>query len=201
MGGGSELALACQAIIATPAGSMGFPETGIGIFPGMGGMLRTARFIGPELAKYYVFTGTPISAQDAFELGIVTKLVEPADVGSAIKDLCAQGKPEKYTQRDISDKFKPYAMACSQENIVRLFSANPPEGISEDLAARTAKIIGFKAPLALKMGNEIIDQQAGKSMEDAVKIELGRLNDIFSTADALEGLSSLGRKRPEFKGA
>ena len=80
MGGGSELALACQAIIATPAGSMGFPETGIGIYPGLGGMLRTARMAGPKLAKYYVFTGATISAQDALELGIVTELVLPAEI-------------------------------------------------------------------------------------------------------------------------
>jgi len=38
-------------------------------------------------------------------------------------------------------------------------------------------------------------------MTEAVEIELGRLNDIFSTADALEGLSSLGRKKPVYKGA
>ena len=38
-------------------------------------------------------------------------------------------------------------------------------------------------------------------MQDAIEIELARLNDIFSTADALEGLSTVGRKRPEFKGA
>jgi enoyl-CoA hydratase/3-hydroxyacyl-CoA dehydrogenase len=201
MGGGSELALACQAIVATHAGSMGFPETGIGIFPGLGGMLRTARIAGLELAKYYVFTGSTISAQDAFELGIITKLVAPADVGSAIRELIAQAKPEKYRKRDIPEKFKPYAQCCSQENVARLLSGNPPEGVSEDLAARTAKVIGFKAPLALKISNEIIDQQVGKSMQEAVEIELGRLNDIFSTADALEGLSSLGRKRPEFKGS
>ncbi len=200
MGGGSELALACQAIVATPAGSMGFPETGIGIFPGLGGMLRTARIAGFELAKYYVFTGATMSAQDAFQLGIVTKLVAPADVGSAIRELAAQGKPEKYREREIPEKFKPYAMACSQENVTRLLSGKPPEGVSEEFASKTAKIVGFKAPVALKLANEIIDQQVGKSMEEAVEIELGRLNDIFSTADALEGLSSLGRKRPEFKG-
>jgi len=40
----------------------------------------------------------------------------------------------------------------------------------------------------------------GKTMAEAVEIELGRLSEIFSTADALEGLSSLGKKRPEFKG-
>ena len=62
MGGGTELALACQAIVATPHGSLALPETGIGIYPGMGGMLRLARRIGPELAKYYTFTGTVLSA-------------------------------------------------------------------------------------------------------------------------------------------
>jgi enoyl-CoA hydratase/3-hydroxyacyl-CoA dehydrogenase len=85
--------------------------------------------------------------------------------------------------------------------VTRLLAGNPPEGVSEKLAVRTAKVIGFKAPLALKMSNEIIDRQADKSIEEAMEIELGRLNEIFSTADALEGLSSLGRKRPEYKGA
>jgi enoyl-CoA hydratase / 3-hydroxyacyl-CoA dehydrogenase len=201
MGGGSELALACQAIVATPAGSMGFPETGIGIFPGLGGMLRTARIIGPELAKYYVFTGANMTAQDAFDLGIVTKLVEPAAIDSAIKDLCAGGKPQKYGKVNIPEKFKPYEVAFGQANIPRLFAGDPADGVSKDMVIKLAKMVGFKAPLALKIGNEIIDQQAGKSMEEAVEIELDRLNEIFSTADALEGLSSLGRKRPEFKGA
>ena len=45
LGGGSELALSCQAIVATPEGCMGFPETAIGIFPGLGGMIRSARQI------------------------------------------------------------------------------------------------------------------------------------------------------------
>ena len=201
MGGGSELALACQAIIATPAGSMGFPETGIGIYPGLGGMLRTARMAGQELAKYYVFTGSTISAQDAHELGIVTELVKPAEIGYTIQKLVSQEAPDKYRKRDIPDKFKPFARLCDKENITGLLSGSLPLGVSEELAARTAKVIGFKAPLALKISNEIIDRQAGKSMEEAVEIELGRLNEIFSTADALEGLSSLGRKRPEYKGA
>ncbi len=201
MGGGSELALACQAIIATPAGSMGFPETGIGIYPGLGGMLRTARMAGPKLAKYYVFTGATISAQDALELGIVTELVLPAEIDATIQKLASQGTLDKYRQRDIPDKFKPLAKICDDENVARLLSGNPPEGVMAELAARTAKIIGFKAPLALKVSNEIIDRQADKSIEDAMEIELGRLNEIFSTADALEGLSSLGRKRPEYKGA
>jgi enoyl-CoA hydratase/3-hydroxyacyl-CoA dehydrogenase len=200
LGGGSELAMTCQAIVATPAGSMGFTETGIGIFPGLGGMLRTARMVGPDLAKYYMFTGATITAQDANALGIVTKLVAPPDVESAIQELVAEGKPDKYREREIPEKFKPFAVACSQENVARLLGGDAPQGVPEDLAARISKFIGFKAPIALKISNEIIDQQVGQSMEDAVEIELGRLNDIFSTADALEGLSSVGKRRPQFKG-
>lgn len=200
LGGGSELALACQAIIATPAGSMGFPETAIGIFPGLGGMLRMARFAGPELAKYYVFTGAPISAEDAYSLGIVTRLVAPAEMASAITELVSEGKPDKYRQREIPEKFKTLAQVGSSDNIDRLLIGKPPEGVSDEMAAKTAKIISYKAPLALKIANEIIDEQVGKSMTEAVEIELRRLNDIFSTADALEGLSTVGRKKPEYKG-
>ena len=201
LGGGSELALACQAVVATPSGSMGFTETGIGIFPGLGGMLRMARFTGPELAKYYVFTGVPISAEDAQAMGIVTRLVAPAEVQTAIAQLISEGKPDKYQPTQLPEKFKTLAQVCNSENAERLLAGKLPEGVPDEIATKTAKFIGYKAPLALKIANEIIDEQVGKSMAEAVEVELGRLTDIFSTADALEGLSSLGRKRPEFKGA
>jgi len=148
-----------------------------------------------------MFTGTTMTASDAHSLGIVTRLVAPSEVDAAIRELVAGGKPEKYRHREIPEKFKPFAAACSRENVDRLLAGNAPQGVAEDLAARTVKVIGYKAPIALKISNEIIDQQVGKSMEEAVEIELGRLTDIFSTADALEGLSSVGRRRPEFKGA
>ncbi len=201
LGGGSELALACQAIVATPAGSMGFPETGIGIYPGLGGMLRTARFVGPELAKYYVFTGAFISAEDAHMLGIVTRLVAPAEVPSTIKELASKERPKKYRKPEIPEKFKPLAKMCSTKNVSRLLAGKPPADVPEELAAKTAKVIGYKAPLALKMANEIIDEQVGKPLAEAVEIELGRLHESFGTADALEGLSSFGRKKPVYKGA
>ena len=200
LGGGSELALACQAIVATPAGSFGFPETGIGIYPGLGGMLRTARQVGKELAKYYAFTGIPFNAEDAADLGIVTKRVDPADVDNAIAALAAEGKPDKYRQRDIPERFKPLAQLFSSENVEHFLSGNMPKECDPALAEKTAKFIGYKAPLALKIANEIIDAQESKTMAEAIEIELGKLAEIFSTEDALEGLSSLGRKKPEYKG-
>jgi len=200
LGGGSELALACQAIVATPAGSMGFPETGIGIFPGLGGMLRMARHVGPDLARYYAFTGSGIPAKDLYDLGIVHKLVQPAEVEGAIKDLIAEGKPDKYRQREIPERFATLSKLFAGGNLDKVLAGKVPEGIPEDVGAKTVKQIGYKAPLALRVSDEIISAQDGKAMEEAVEVELGRLAEIFGSEDALEGLSSMGRKRPEFKG-
>jgi len=200
MGGGSELALACQSIVATPAGSMAFPETGIGIYPGLGGMLRLARQVGPELAKYYVFTGASLSAADMLALGIATRLCAASDVPATIRSLLQEGLPDKYRQREVPQPFHPHRRLGSPENIAKLLTGKMPEGVAEDIAARTLKSVGFKAPLALKISAEIIDEQAGRTIAAAVEIELERLAEIFSSADALEGLSSLGRKRPEYKG-
>ena len=200
LGGGSELALACQAIVATSAGSMAFPETGIGIFPGLGGMLRTTRHVGPELAKYFAFTGAYISAADAQALGIVTRLVEPAAVEAAIRDLAAQGRPDKYRPRELPAKFKPFAELFSGAAVATLLAGKAPAGANAELAAKVLKTLGFKAPVALRIANEIIDRQAGLAMRDAVEAGQGRLADIFETADALDGLSTVGRRRPEFKG-
>ncbi len=201
LGGGSELALACQAIVATPAGSMGFPETSIGIYPGLGGMLRLAKQVGTDLAKYYVFTGDTLSAAQAQALGLVARLVDPADTDQAIQDLVQAGAPDKYRPRELPPAQQALAKMCAGDNVKTLLAGAPPPSAETDLAAKTAKKIGFKAPLALKMANEIMDQQAGRPVSEAIEIELARLNEIFATADALEGLTSLGRKRPEYKGA
>jgi enoyl-CoA hydratase/3-hydroxyacyl-CoA dehydrogenase len=200
LGGGSELTLSCQAIVATPAGSMAFPETGIGIYPGLGGMFRMARRVGKELAKYYVFTGSTISAKDALTLGIVTKLVEPAEVMNAVASLVKEGARGKGKSGVTPDKFKPFAAMFSDENMKRILSGKPPEGVDSELAAKTLKYVSFKAPAALRIANELMDAQHGKSVREAVELELGRLPEIFSTKDALEGLSTVGRGRPQFKG-
>jgi enoyl-CoA hydratase/3-hydroxyacyl-CoA dehydrogenase len=89
---------------------------------------------------------------------------------------------------------------CAGDNAQLLLAGQAPQAADAELAAKTAKKIGYKAPLALKIANEIIDQQVGQTTSAAVEIELDRLSEIFATEDALEGLTSLGRKRPEYKG-
>jgi enoyl-CoA hydratase/3-hydroxyacyl-CoA dehydrogenase len=200
MGGGSEMALSCQAIVATPAGSMGFPETAIGIYPGLGGMLRTARQVGTNLAKYYVFTGRTIPAKDAYALGIFTKLVTPQELTKAIKEVCNTKAPDKYRKREIPAKFTELAEVCSPANVEAMFAGKVPSGVSADLAEKTLKAISKKAPLALKKANELIDAQAKVSIPEAIELELAGLTYMFNTEDALAGLSSVGKKPPKYQG-
>jgi len=199
LGGGSEMALACQYIIATEAGSMGFPETGIGIIPGLGGMFRMERQVGAALAKYYVFTGETLSGKDAFDLGIVHKIIAPSEIDIAVQSIIDQPKIDKYRKRPIPEKFQGRADLCHAKNIDALITGKPLTDRSEFIA-RTQKILGYKSPVALKMANDVLEQQISLSIDQAKEFELGTLDRLFRTKDALEGLTSAGHRRPKFTG-
>ncbi|ALS23076.1 MULTISPECIES: enoyl-CoA hydratase/isomerase family protein [Paenibacillus] len=76
LGGGLELALACDIRIASEKAKLGLPEVCIGLYPGWGGTQRLVRLAGKGIAKTLVFTGERISAEEARELGIVNKVVK-----------------------------------------------------------------------------------------------------------------------------
>jgi enoyl-CoA hydratase len=75
LGGGFELALACDFIYVSEKAKLGFPETTLGIHPGFGGTQRTAKLVGTAKAKELIFTGKTINAQEAYEIGLVNKVV------------------------------------------------------------------------------------------------------------------------------
>lgn len=75
LGGGLELALSCDIIYASDKARFGFPEITLGIHPGFGGTQRAPRLIGLSKAKELILTGKMISAQEAYELGLVNKVV------------------------------------------------------------------------------------------------------------------------------
>ena len=80
LGGGFELALACDLRIASTKASFAFPETGLGITPGFGGTQRLARLAGPMIALDLIMTGKRIRAGEARELGIVLEVTEEKEL-------------------------------------------------------------------------------------------------------------------------
>lgn len=199
LGGGSELALACQAILATEKGSMGFPESGLGIYPGLGGMLRTNHQIGKELTKYYVLTGRGISAKDAAELGIVTKLVDSGNINEGIEELVSEGRPDKYRDRSFPEKYNEIRTAFSDANFENTLKGIAADGVSSEFAEKMAKTISYKGPGIVKLIPEMIDQQAELSIDEGIAYELSLLNETFAKEEALIGLeASLAGKRPDY---
>lgn len=75
LGGGCEVALACDIRIASDKAQMGQPEVRVGIMPGNGANVRLMRLIGPGLAKEMIFTGRVISAEEAERIGLVNRVV------------------------------------------------------------------------------------------------------------------------------
>jgi enoyl-CoA hydratase len=80
LGGGCELALACDLRFASSTAKLGQPEINLGIIPGWGGTQRLARVAGIAAAKDFIMTGRTVDAEEAFRLGILNAVYEPGEL-------------------------------------------------------------------------------------------------------------------------
>lgn len=87
LGGGCELALSCDMILASEKAKFGLPEVTLGIHPGFGGTQRLPRLIGSAKAKELIFTGEMIDANEALRIGLVNKVVPPENLMDVAKAL------------------------------------------------------------------------------------------------------------------
>lgn len=184
LGGGLELALACDYRIGTKNTVIAFPETGIGIYPGLGGTQRTSRLIGKGLAKFMVATGQFFNAEKACEYGLVDQIIDPLYDMYDLTEVTLGTK-----QAGKTDQSETEALFADFDGVI---AADHP----------FAKILSRKAPIALTTAMKLVEDGAELPLEDGLKLELAGLKEIFATEDALQGLSSVVKGfKPEFKGA
>lgn len=193
LGGGLELALTADIILAVESASLSFPETGIGIYPGLGGTQRCPAKIGNGLAKYLIFTGKNISANDAFEIGLVDKVINHYEMYELLNGLKSI-LDFKIEKNELSHNYQLIKNFFETNSIDTIFDGEVESyELSYESVTKLIKMIKWKAPIALKTAEELIDKAEG------VESELKKLKMIFSTNDAMIGLSSIGKK-VEFEG-
>ncbi len=121
LGGGCEVALMCDLILAGETARFGQPEINLGIIPGAGGTQRWPRSVGKYVAMEVMLTGAPITAQRAYELGVVNKVV-PADMTIALA---------KRMARQIAEK-PPLAARMAKEAVLKAFDSPLTEGLASE---------------------------------------------------------------------
>ncbi|MCC6314165.1 MAG: enoyl-CoA hydratase/isomerase family protein [Thermomicrobiales bacterium] len=151
LGGGFELVLAADLVVAAESAKLGLPEAKLGLLPGGGGTQRLPRLIGRNKAKELLMTADFISADEARELGIVNRVVPDGELPSA----------------------------------------------AHALADRILK----RAPLAVQMAKQLVNDGLEASLPTAITLEMGMTATLYPTADAQEGIAAFIEKRPaQFRG-
>jgi enoyl-CoA hydratase len=108
LGGGNELVMSCDIIIASETATFGQPEVNVGIMPGAGGTQRLTRAVGKYRSMEMILTGRSISAEEAFRIGLVNKIVPVESLMDEAKKIA----------REIASK-PPISVRAAKEAIVR----------------------------------------------------------------------------------
>ncbi len=208
LGGGLELALSCDYRVGTEKTMLRFPETSIGIYPGLGGTQRTTRVCGIEAARFAVLAGNFMDAGAASALGLITHLVGASEVTATVREISSNGKPEDKYPGAPSDPSHPVAVLSkafySDSNMASLLSGKVPEGFDPEdhNVARQLKSLSRAAPVSVRLASDLLDKALVTDLDSGLQLELDALEEIFTTADAREGLSALVEgRRPEYGGS
>ena len=118
LGGGCELMMTCDIVIASETAKIGQPEINIGVMPGAGGTQRLTRAVGKVKAMEMVLTGSPISAQEALQWGLVNKVVPVEYFLQEAKNLA----------REIAGK-PPLAVRLAKEAVLKAFDTTIEGGL------------------------------------------------------------------------
>ena len=151
LGTGLELAMACTLRVASSQARMGQPEVKLGIIPGAGGTFRLPRLVGLGRAMEMILTGAPVTAQEAFAMGLVNRVAEPGQLMNAVREIAdmiislpklavqyAKEAVLKYGEGSMADRLSQesylHALSCGTED--------KNEGVASFLEKREPKFKG-----------------------------------------------------------
>ena len=186
LGGGLELALTADVIVALDHVLFAFPETGIGIYPGLGGTQRPIKRVGKNLTKFLIYSGNMIDAKNACDMGLIDKVVSWDEIGGLFEnphELTSAKKGPSQNWIDV-DNF------IDGKTVKNLLEHSSKASEWDWLLRKMVK----KAPRALEIAEKLIDAERGPASE------LKYLKEIFTTDDALAGLQSVGKVPPKYQG-
>src|SRR5437868_578564 len=118
LGGGNELAMLCDMIVASETAQFGQPEINIGVMPGAGGTQRLARAVGKALAMEVILAGRTLNAREALQFGLVNRVVPVEAYLQEAQRLAAQ----------IAEK-SPIAVQLAKEAVLKVYDAALQEGL------------------------------------------------------------------------
>ena len=172
LGGGTELAMACDIRLASEAARFGQPEVNLGVIPGFGGTQRLARLVGRGKAKELIFTGNIIDAKTAHSIGL------------------AQQVYDGYKKDENGDLMKNEKGKPIQDNAPVV-----------EAAIKMAELIATKGPVAVQTCKRAINEGMETTLSNGLELETKLFGDIFATKDQKEGMGAFVEKRdPEFTG-
>jgi enoyl-CoA hydratase/3-hydroxyacyl-CoA dehydrogenase len=199
LGAGAELALACDYIVMSPRAGIGFPETGLGLFPLFGGTQRLPRRVGTGVAKYLVLSGIPADGDLSSRIGLADGLV-PFD---RVRRTAASWAVEKPPMA-MREAFEPdAALAPDLATLAEFFDRHRVEEILRGAAdaggdqslADATSAIQRKSPEALRIAEALIDDGRRLPLDEGLEREIERAAEVFMSGAAREGLA--GFLRPE----
>lgn len=145
LGGGNELAMSCDMIVASETAQFGQPEINLGVIPGAGGTQRLARSVGKAISMEMVLNNRLLTAQEALSFGLVNRVVPV----------------ERYLEEALQ--------------------------LAAEIAAR--------APLAVRLGKEMVNQAAEATLSEGLKAERRAFYGLFASEDQKEGMHAFVEKR------
>jgi enoyl-CoA hydratase/3-hydroxyacyl-CoA dehydrogenase len=201
LGGGTELALACDFVVSSPKAVFALPETGIGIVPGLGGTQRLPRRIGLPLAKWMIYTGEFVTAADAVEIGLADARADFRELDATCASFSLRGRqPGRVAPAAApSPKWQKVWEFFAGHTIEQMLAGAAPSG-GDPSIERALKRIATKSPHALLAAERLLDEGARLELDAGLDMELDALKEVFLHADALEGMKALlENRKPSFR--